>query len=258
MTSTLTAGRPDAADAADCRRFLEQRWHDLIATRPPGVRRHLTAERAVVRGLLRAGRYDAVAEVGCGDGTLLMADVVHAGLHYLGIDVAGGAVTAAELRAVPLRATSSRSVLVVQADAADLATILTPALGELRLLVAFPFNVFGNLLEPWAVVRAVAELDAGIAVLTYDTTAAAAALRAEYYAACALPGRLERDDAGVRFRCGPFRSDVHRPAVLRARLRAEGFDVAERTYGPAGRLYHGTRVGDRPPHETPAVPGLAP
>jgi SAM-dependent methyltransferase len=243
---TVTPGvHPNPGPRPAIRRFFDEHWADIVAQRPDGVRTHLEAERRLVRDLVSRGGYRAVLEVGCGDGDLLLPVVVPLGVRYVGIDLAEAAVAAAEARAARLRRPGPRRSPDITLACADVAEL--PALGTrlglpgAGLLVAFPFNVFGNLPEPWAVVERVAALGADLVIGTYDTSPAASTLRAEYYRACGLRGAIVIDDDGARFRSGAFRSDVYHPATLRARLTERGFAVTQVRHGAAGLVCWATR-----------------
>lgn len=203
--------------------FFGQAWERIITTQPPAVRAHLDAERRLAGSLL--GAYQGLVEVGCADGSLLRPVSPR---EYLGIDLAEGAVAA----------TRAAGGEAVRADVVDLGALALP--GK-PLLVAFPFNVFGDLPDPGRALDAVAASGADPLVLTYDTSARAAAVRAEYYAACGLDGDLVTDKAGVHFTAPPFRSSVYHRPVLTGWLAERGFRVTVRPYGAIGLAYHATR-----------------
>jgi hypothetical protein len=203
--------------------FFDGAWERIIATQPPAVRAHLDAERAIAGTL--TGPYRALVEVGSADGSLLLPVARERGLAYLGLDLAAGAVAA----------TRAAGGDAVRADVLDLAALPLPAGPP---LVAFPFNVFGNLPEPERAIDAVAAVGADALVLTYDTGPRAAATRIEYYRACGLPGELTTDPTGVHFTSGPFTSSVYHPQVLTAWLSARGYAVTVHRYGTAGLAYH--------------------
>jgi hypothetical protein len=207
---------------------VEHLWSTIIGVQPPAVRTHLAAERAFAAPVI--GGYNALVEVGCADGSLLLPSAHQLGLDYLGIDLAADAVTA----------TRSAGGAAVRADVVDLATLTLPA-GP--LLVAYPFNVFGNLPDPHRALAATATATADALVLTYRTDARAAAVRAEYYAACGLPGDLTTDETGVHFASGGFRSSVYHPEVLTAWLSAHGYHVTLTPYGTVGLAYHARLAG---------------
>lgn len=205
--------------------FFDQGWARIIATRPPAVQAHLAAERQLAAGLLPA--YRGLVEVGCADGSLLRPSAAAAGLAYLGLDLAAGAVAA----------TRAAGGDAVRADVVDIGALALPAP---PLLVALPFNVVGNLPDPGSAFGAVAGTGADVLVLTYDTGPGAAAVRSEYYRACGLEGSLVADDLGVHFTAGAFRSSVYHPPVLAAWLRDLGWQVSAQPFGEVGVAYHGT------------------
>lgn len=206
--------------------FFEESWERIITTQPPAVRAHLDAERRLAATLLPA--YGGLVEVGCADGSLLRPVADRAGLAYLGIDLAAGAVAA----------TRAAGGHAVRADVVDLGGLPLPG-GP--LLVAFPFNVFGDLPDPARALDAVAAAGADALVFTYDTTARAAAVRAEYYRACGLTGELVRDEVAVRFAAPPFTSSVYHRPVLTAWLAERGWRVTVRPYGAVGQAFHAVR-----------------
>lgn len=202
---------------------FEELWSTIIATQPPAIRAHLDAERALAAPLI--GGYRSLVEVGCADGSLLRPAAHRLGIDYLGLDLAAGAVAA----------TRAAGGAAVHADVVDLGTLPLPGA---PLLVAYPFNVFGNLPAPHRALAATAAAGADALVLTYRTDARAAAVRAEYYAACGLPGELTTDEVGVHFASGEFRSSVYRPEVLTAWLVSHGYRVTVTRYGTVGLAYH--------------------
>jgi hypothetical protein len=203
-------------------------WSTIIGVQPPAVRAHLAAERALAAPVI--GGYRALVEVGCADGSLLLPSARQRGVDYLGIDLAADAVAA----------TLAAGGAAVRADVVDLATLPLP---EGPVLVGYPFNVFGNLPEPQRALAATAAVGADALLLTYRTDARAAAVRAEYYAACGLPGKLTTDETGVHFTSGGFLSSVYHPEVLAAWLAAHGYHVAVTPYGAVGLAYHAVLPG---------------
>lgn len=229
---------PDGGAAGELAAFFDQAWGRIISTQPARIRRHLAAERDLVDGLLSASGYRSLVEVGCADGSLLLPLAMRHGLAYTGLDLAAGAVAATRA------ALAGAPGVVVQANASDLDTLGLPL--ALPALVAFPFNVFGDLSAPHRTLAAAAALAADVLVLTYDTGEEAAATRSEYYHACGLTGRLRTDKTGVHLRSRPFTSSVYHPPVLTGWLAEHGYLVTTRRYGAVGLAYHGTRAPSRP------------
>lgn len=246
---TVTAGVREAF-ALD--RFWDRHWARIIDNQPPPVRDHLQAERALVGRQLDAAPYRTVVEAGCADGTLLLPEVVGRGLVYLGLDLASGAVREARNRLASAGVPPAGS-RVVRADVQHLPSLVAagPPLVA-PALVAFPFNVFGNLDVPPAALTAAAQVQADVIVLTYDTSEAASTLRTEYYVACGFRAPLVVDRAGVHLRTGGFRSSVYEPAVVVGWLQAAGFQATVHRYGAVGLAYHGRLAG---PPTGPGPPG---
>jgi hypothetical protein len=222
---------PAAPPTTDLRAFFERHWSVIVSTRPAAVRDGLRAERAYADRLLRRSAYRSLVEVGCADGSLLLDTAIDHGLGYVGLDLAEGAVAATRARLAGAGGTALR------ADVCDLPDLAVQP--QSPALIAFPFNVFGNLPDPQRALSAVAAVGADILLLTYDTGTAAGAVRGEYYAACGLAGALTRDQAGVHFVAGDFRSSVYHPPVLSGWLHRHGFQVAVGRYGAVGLAYHG-------------------
>ncbi len=244
---------PDPAVlAAD---FFEQTWSAIIDSQPPAVRAHLAAERALVARLLTdgvpgagaAGRYGTVIEAGCADGSLLLPTVLAAGLDYLGVDLAHGAVRAARARLAGLPRRPDQHAEVVHGDIRDLARLLPPGWGSGARLVAFPFNVFGDIPEPWHALSAAAGTGCAVLVLTYTGTATATRVRDGYYQAAGFAGTWATDSTGTHFTSGLFSSSVYRPPVLRRWLVDAGYTVHRLEYGTIGAAYLGTLPAAEPP-----------
>jgi hypothetical protein len=235
--------------------FFEQTWQPIVANQPDEVREHLDAERSLVADLLAASPYRTVVEAGCADGTLLAPVILDSGAAYLGLDVAEGAVraTAAALRDLAEAAAEpgppgrhARPAPPAVAHRADIRDL--PAVFGRRgvpiappVLVAFPFNVFGNIPEPQAALAAAAAVSADALVLTYDTSTGATSLREEYYRACGFAGEFFADGAGVHYEDGLFTSSVYEQRVVIGWLEEHGYAVTVIPYGRVGVAYHGRR-----------------
>ncbi|MGH8931973.1 MAG: hypothetical protein ACRDZO_15460, partial [Egibacteraceae bacterium] len=200
----------------DAERFFEENWTRILVNQPPAVRAHLDAQRQLARELLTTRRYDLVIEVGCADGSLLMPTIVGLGRRYLGVEIAKGAVDDAGQRLAAMPRRPGQRAEVVHGDIRHLDAIAAESdLVRGSVLVAFPFNVFGNIVEPRQVLATTAAHDLDVLIITYDTSPAARDLRAEYYRACGLSGDFTTGATGARFASGPFTSSVYHPSVLR-------------------------------------------
>jgi len=226
--------------------FFEQTWQPIIANQPEAVRSHLAAERVLVAALLADSGYRTVVEAGCADGSLLASVILNAGVGYLGLDVADGAVRACAAALRDLAESAGRPLppaVARRADIRDLAAVLggRGAPSTPPVLTAFPFNVFGNIPEPRHALKAAASVSADALILTYDTSTDARALRDEYYRACGFAGVFTVDEAGVHYEDGLFTSSVYEPAVLTGWLEELGYAVTVTPYGRVGLAYHGRR-----------------
>jgi hypothetical protein len=208
--------------------FFDTTWRALVDGVTPAVRAHLAAERALVAA--RLGRYRAVVEGGCAAGDLLRPVVAAAGLAYLGLDRAPGAVAAT-------RAAGGDAICGDVRDVDRLAADLPrPA------LLALPFNVFGNIPEPREVLAAAVRAGTDVLVLTYRASPLAQQVRASYYRRCGLDGTFRTDSAGVHFDAGLFSSTAYRPGLLRDWLAGAGYQVREQEYGAIGLAVSGARA----------------
>lgn len=229
--------------------FFEQTWQPIIANQPDAVREHLEAERALVGSLLVSSGYRTVVEAGCADGSLLASVILGANATYLGLDVADGAVRACTARlrnlaeAVASRGLTMPPAVVRRADIRDLPAVLGSrgAPSTPPVLVAFPFNVFGNIPEPRYAAKAAASVSADALILTYDTGTDARSLREEYYRACGFAGAFTTDESGVHYEDGLFTSSVYRQSVVSGWLEDLGYAVTVIPYGRVGLAYHGRR-----------------
>jgi SAM-dependent methyltransferase len=224
-----------AGTSAGLREFFAEYWRPIAATRTPAIRRHLAAERERFAAILTAGGYATVVESGCADGRLLAPDVVAGGLRYLGVDLVEAAVREAR------EALGGRGEVVL-GDTSELDRLpAVRALPPAGRLVAFPFNVIGNLPAPWRALEAARRCDADVAVFSYQLSAAADRARAAYFAGCGLTGEFRRDESGTHFRTGgTYTSSVYLPDVVADWLGALGYRVEAGPYGALGFSYHGT------------------
>ncbi len=223
--------------------FFDQYWRTIIETCTPAIAHHRVAERQLAERLIADGGYRTVIEGGCADGSLLLDAVLGRGLGYVGVDLAGEAVELAARRLATSSPGSDQIVrLTVDDDIREAdRLVLRYGIPTDGLLVALPFNVLGNIPSPDRVFAAAARCPADVLVLTFDTTPAAAQVRADYYRACGFRGRLVRDERGVHFAAGLFTSSVYHPAVVEGWLTAAGYAVHTERYGTAGIAYLGCR-----------------
>lgn len=233
--------------STDAAAFFEQRWWTIIDTQPVGIRAHLAAERQLVHELLQGpagAAYRTVLEGGCADGTLLLPVIRRCGRRYVGLDIATGAVqatlTALDTEPPGAAPPGTPPGAAWRGDVRELAPLI--ASGTVTapppLLVALPFNVFGGMPQPWRALAAARDVGADLLILTYDTSDAATALRAQYYHEAGFRGWFSDARDGVHFVAGPFTSDVYDRAVLTRWIVELGYEVDIHAYGDVGLAYH--------------------
>jgi SAM-dependent methyltransferase len=243
---TRSAGRRSAwLTPLDQRRadacFFEQHWRDIITGRTPEVAEFLNVERQLAEKIIDDNGYRGVIEAGCADGTLLMPAVVARGLEYLGVDLAPGAVALARLALAVASAPSHRAGTAVEGDIRDLPDLDPVLLPAAPRLVAFPFNVLGNIPTPRVALRAAASCAADILILTYQTSDAAGEVRRAYYRACGFDGDFQHDSRGVHFRADLFTSSVYRQELVVKWLAELGYEVEVDRFAEVGLAYHARR-----------------
>lgn len=222
-------------------RFFEQHWRDIITGRTPEVAEFLNVERQLAEKIIDDNGYRGVIEAGCADGTLLMPAVVARGLEYLGVDLAPEAVALAREALVAASGPAHRAGAAVEGDVRDLPDLDPALLPAAPRLVAFPFNVLGNIPTPRVALRAAASCAADILILTYQTSRAASAVRRDYYRACGFDGDFQRDSRGVHFRAGLFTSSVYRQELVTKWLAEFGYEVEVDRFAEVGLAYHARR-----------------
>lgn len=221
--------------------FFERHWRDIITGRTPEVAEFLNVERQLAEKIIDDNGYRGVIEAGCADGTLLMPAVVARGLEYLGVDLAPEAVALAREALVAASGPAHRAGAAVEGDVRDLPDLDPALLPAAPRLVAFPFNVLGNIPTPRVALRAAASCAADILILTYQTSRAASAVRRDYYRACGFDGDFQRDSRGVHFRAGLFTSSVYRQELVTKWLAEFGYEVEVDRFAEVGLAYHARR-----------------
>jgi SAM-dependent methyltransferase len=163
----------------------------------PMIERFLTEDRAAVARLATGRRL--LVDVGCSAGRYLDL-ALELGIDYLGVDVSSSLVAQGRLRVERLGISPNRHRFV-GGDAGDLSRVLTGAgldLPARDTIVIFGFSLLSALDDLEYVAESLRRLDRPFAATLYETTAAATAMRLDYYRHCGLmPVTIERDDRGV-------------------------------------------------------------
>lgn len=206
-------------------RFYEGTGQQLVDERryPSDIASYRRRENEVAVGV--ASLYQVVLEVGCMSGCLLYDSLRDLPLAYIGIDVVESAVTslrqkiADEQQVRALRHALTLDIVEVEC----ISEMLVPG----RSVAMFPFNSFGNLPDPIAVLDALARAQLDVWIGTYDTCPNMTAVRREYYEAAAI-GRVEEktDESGVVFTSAQgLRSYAYSETWLRQQLVERGYDA---------------------------------
>lgn len=201
---------------------------------PPAVRTLLDDEERMLDDL--GDGIDVLVEVGSMYG-LHLDWAVRSERAYIGIDVVPRYVDEGRAR-LAVRALPADRYRFDLTGAEDLAAVRLPA-G--RALALFPFNSFGNMQRPRAVLAALSDSGLPFAISTYRTDPPASQRRQEYYDACGYAGlRMTEDADGVRFRNDEGLDTVaYHPSRMAEWFRATGLAAAPVEFGGFGLLYVG-------------------
>jgi SAM-dependent methyltransferase len=158
------------------------------------IHQYLRAERRMLAKLI--GSFDYVVEVGCTYGrySRLTASL---GKQYLGIDNVPGYIEKARQSNQEV----SGQVHFMCCDASNLVEAVRSFLPSYeKMMVLFPFNVFGVLDSPQYYLDRANELNASVAIFTFCTNAQAEEARAVYFQSCDVTNvRIQHSSDGVLF-----------------------------------------------------------
>jgi hypothetical protein len=196
-------GQLETAESVARHFYAEAEESDAImraANFPNEMLCFLQQEALVVAEALRQFRCDSLVELGCYDGRLLQVARM-AQVSYFGVDLSSTAVAALRDKIVRegLAGLGNAFVGDITAPHAWLHRI-----SGSKPLFAFPFNLFGTLKDPPAVVDELRGGNRFGVVSVFNSRDSTTMMRNEYYAACGIKG-LRREPApynGVRFRGG--------------------------------------------------------
>jgi hypothetical protein len=222
--------------------FFHKNWLPIVDAITPAIRDYLDYEDRLFQKCAE-GQYSYIIEAGCADGRLLMMTALRNGMNYLGVDLVRRAINLAHRR-IRRYSPSSQLATVHCDDIRNISAIAVqysvPDAAEMSVLAAFPFNSFGNVQEPKALLKELAVCHFDILVFTYTDTAVSTNARQEYYEHCGLEGSFVKDDEGIHFKVGDsFISAVYRPFVLTSWLEEFGYKVTIQEFGDIGIAYHG-------------------
>lgn len=199
---------------------------------PAAVRDFLDSEERLLTGL--AGHFDVLVEVGSMHGLHLDWAVRH-DKSYTGLDVVERYIARGRQLIADRGLAPARYRLLI-APAERLAEVDLPAGRQVAL---FPFNSFGNMPDPAAVLDALALTGIPFMISTYGTDETATARRWEYYTACGYQGVVAGvEPAGVRFRTPDGLNTIaYHPRWLTAEAAARGLALSVLGFAEFGALY---------------------
>lgn len=172
---------------------------------PPGLKLFLDLERDFFCSFITNFRYDAynaLLEVGCMDGQLLMRDALKLGLSYLGIDLLPDMVERTTKAISKYTLGRGQQAFSLCCDVCNLACVVPNYnfLLKTNALAVFPFNGFGNLPNPQDALSALIGLNIDSLILTYNTTPESSLMRWQYYTDCGFTRlQLREDEKGILF-----------------------------------------------------------
>jgi hypothetical protein len=196
------------------------------------VRDFLDGELQVLTRL--AARFDVLVEVGSMSGLHLGWAADH-DKGYLGLDIVERYIEAGRRRVTALSLAAQRYRFTLM-GAERLAEAERPA-G--LALAFFPFNSFGNMDNPIAVLDAVVRSGTEFLISSYGTDARSNEIRLEYYNACGFTDLDMREDSqGVRFSTSDGLNTVaYHEDYLLDRMIERGLDGSAVRFAEFGRLY---------------------
>jgi hypothetical protein len=206
-------------------------------TFPPVIIGFLQGEEAVLRGV--AQDVDTLIEVGCMEGRWLEW-AVGAGKCYVGIDVVSRYVQECLSKIARMNLDPGRCQCVL-GSAAHLETLRSCWGLSVYPLAFFPFNSFGNMEDPCAVIESLRKSGTPFLISSYDTSAHATACRLEYYANCQYSDlQCIEDDCGVLFHSPDgLHSFAYHEDFLLGEFRKRCLEVEVIPFADIGRIYRG-------------------
>lgn len=190
-------------------------------------------EELCVLGRLASG-FDVLVEVGSMHGLHLDWAAEH-GKGYVGVDIIERYIDAGRQRVTDLDLPAQR-YRFVHVGADRLSEVARPPGSAVAF---FPFNSFGNMDDPLAVLDAVAGSGIRFLISSYGTDAWSTGIRLEYYNACGFTELEVREDLrGVRFTTPDGLNTIafHEDYLLN-RMAERGLGGSVVTLSGFGRLY---------------------
>jgi len=165
---------------------------------PMEIRRYLRHEEEILCQL--KDRFEILVEVGCMAGRYLSWILAH-GKKYLGVDIVGRYIKQGRERLKSYKLTKPDYRMEICSAENIGRFLLENGLADNRkLLLIFPFNSFGNMKNPEAVIASLSLINQPFLICSYKTDMRANAVRFIYYKRCGYKQiSYFRGDIGVSF-----------------------------------------------------------
>lgn len=183
----------------------------------PEVELFLADEKICLTKLFHVEQYDCIIEVGCHSGRNAgwLSSLCH---RYIGIDINESAIRSAK----NAHASNARIEFVCGPVEHVISSILDENLCKRRIVVLFPFNLFGNFVNVDELISSFSLTGADLAMSNFNTRSATTLGRYNYYSNCFPRSQIRVYDAeqGVLFKAGNhFRSIAYDANYLRKLIR---------------------------------------
>lgn len=166
---------------------------------PAEVTAFLKEENRVIRELVSSKKL--LVEAGCGEGENFDW-AAEMGKHYIGIDVVQRYIDAAEKKAADSNCSTSYQFFCTGAEKLHeiIANSLPEGISPSDVIVLYPFNCIGNMLEVETVLKSLGEAGVDFFISSYETDISANKIRFDYYLRCGYTEvTCKIDEKGVLF-----------------------------------------------------------
>jgi hypothetical protein len=166
---------------------------------PEKIKQFLLYEKRILEAL--TGSFDLLIEVGCMHGRYLKWAVKN-NKCYLGIDIVERYIETGKKIVLGLQLDTNKYRFIL-GGAENIAKIVKLDEWDIRpnrCVLFFPFNSFGNMDNPVAVIKSIKKSSLPFLISTYDTNPEANKCREQYYKNCGyIEVSIIQDEKGVRF-----------------------------------------------------------
>jgi len=204
---------------------------------PVEIKQYLRQEEFALRQL--SGDFDVLVEIGCMDGRYLEWSLAH-GKKYLGVDIVSRYVTEGKRR-LKKYGLSEPDYQIEICSAENIGQFFKGKGSNNggQMLLLCPFNSFGNMKDPKAVISSLGLVDQTFLICSYGTDDRSNAVRLNYYRSCGYRQiRLERSSEGVRFISEEGLDTIaYHPRYVLIMCRRQGIKVRVEISGGIGVFY---------------------